>query len=496
VSTGFLEQEQKSSDSHRESISNHLLYIYSTPEVDEWMDHVVLLGCRLVDAASSGKVKSFLHDIKDLAWNGIEMATDPATTLALAEVTAHLCYALEDAQRVLEPNKRSQRNQQNQATYLDPLQMSDLSNQVSMENIILSCLGKYEDGDLGSEQDVPSNVVLGKERSATHSHMPGWKDRRDNVNVQLLKEKIFTTSRSRPRGNSHSSEGSLEKSIDSSLDSSHEILPIIPSEDPKEEGNDLIQSKEIKEESTGPYGLRNTEDMEDIASNKTLASKKTTPSSSKVPHINLLTQDQSTKEPAVRHFYSMLDDLLEKNRTSTGTEKPCQRKYQRVAVDEDSLKSLYERKESWKLLKAKVKRLKEGATKRAHARGETRRENKRIRFQHFPLKQKISIVLAAVVMLAFFLLWLCFGLYGIYTFAKIQLRWEKMSTTNSQATTVPPMMANNAQPYTNSEVFIRIIREVVHVGEDGSIIKESTLDDSILSTEKMDSVVECVTSQL
>ena len=209
------------------------------------MDHSVLLGCRLVDAASSGKAKQFLHDAKDLAWNGIEMATDPAATLALAEVTAHLCYALEDVQHSLEPNKRAQRNAQNQSTYIDPLQMSDLP-QVPIETIILNCLGIDDEGDQEAGGSVPSDVVWNVE--APIRELRDWKAR-DRVDTRLLREKIFQPSRTpRSHQNSHSSGVSIERSSILSPPTL-DTVPNIHSGDEDQQNTSHTESEEPKSSS-------------------------------------------------------------------------------------------------------------------------------------------------------------------------------------------------------------------------------------------------------
>jgi hypothetical protein len=48
-----------------------------------------------MDAASSGRVKQLWLDVLETVWSGTAVLADPATTMALAEVTAHLCHALE-----------------------------------------------------------------------------------------------------------------------------------------------------------------------------------------------------------------------------------------------------------------------------------------------------------------------------------------------------------------------------------------------------------------
>ena len=49
----------------------------------------------MIDAAAMDKNKKMIHDVFDLVWSGIELANDPATTVAFAEVAAYLCHALE-----------------------------------------------------------------------------------------------------------------------------------------------------------------------------------------------------------------------------------------------------------------------------------------------------------------------------------------------------------------------------------------------------------------
>lgn len=48
-----------------------------------------------MDAASSGQAKKLFHDFSDCVWSGVELLVDENTTVALAEVAAYLCHALE-----------------------------------------------------------------------------------------------------------------------------------------------------------------------------------------------------------------------------------------------------------------------------------------------------------------------------------------------------------------------------------------------------------------
>ena len=421
----------------------------NTPEVHAWIDHMVLLGCRLVDAAASGKTKQLLHNTKDLAWNGIEMATDPATTLALAEVTAHLCHALEDAQHSLEPTKRAQRNAQNQATYLDPLQMSDLPKQVPIERIILSSLGRYEESDLRSEGNVPADVIWKDEVSLTE--IRDWKDHQDQVNIALMKEKILSTPRQ--RRNSHSSEISAEQSSDPS----HPTPEMPPLAQEHFGDNEIAEGKSTKHNGT---------DMEDLNWQKIPNMKKVHTSRER---LRVTPKLDSSDEPAVSQFYRTLDDLLEQKKASK--EGLTQRRIQPPQIMTDSGQEI----ESWNLLKAKVKKLKEGTEARAKERSALR-ERKKNSFQQLPTVQKRLFQVITLVIVLLCLSFVGFGIYGMYAF-KVKMRSNYGRATSSAAAD-------------NSEVVIRVIREVVHVGEDGTMIKSSL--GSTFSKEERDALANCV----
>jgi hypothetical protein len=452
------------------------------------MDHVVLLGCRLVDAAASGKTKQLLHDAKDLAWSGIEMGSDPAATLALAEVTAHLCYALEDAHHSLEPNKRALRNAQNQATYVDTLQMSDLPNQVSIERVILSSLGKFERGDWGIEENIPSSVFFDEEeRSMTANQVRDWKDRGESVDVQFLKDRIYHPSQIRSRKNSHSSAVSVGKSGGFFATPTLDSLPNIPSGKlyPDFADSEQKESETKMPSNRGKHSTRKDdmigqteedEDIEDFACEKLPSSGRTPERQSRHPQNH--SQDKSTKEPGVLQFYQLLDGLLEKNRENR---KRSQHDARTMVEDSKKPELDGETRKSWMLLHAKVQKLKEGTMKR---KVERVRKKQRSRFRHFPKHQQLLILIAGAVALFFVLCWIGFGLYGMYTFARFRVAPRKVPT-NTPATFAPPFKAN-------SELVIRLIREVVHVREDGTVIESEP--ESSFSNAEIDAVADCVAS--
>ena len=146
-----------------------LIDVVATPESQLLLEQLSILGCRYVDVLSSGKSKAFIHNMKDLIWTGIEVLHDPTTTLALAEVTAHLCHALEEFND--EENntttvaataaRRSVRDAQNKVTYLNnPCLISNNKHphHDSIEQIILSSLGMMDNNtDHDTKDDSSEN---------------------------------------------------------------------------------------------------------------------------------------------------------------------------------------------------------------------------------------------------------------------------------------------------------------------------------------------------
>jgi hypothetical protein len=155
-----------------------------TPEFQAFLDHLAVLGCRTIDAASSGRNKQLVHDFTRMCWSGCELLADPSTTLALAETTAYLCHALEmeDANfeslrsKMQAAQQRYARNQQQNSTYGKPKVWSDPN--ATVEQVILSSLGVAHGEETGSinnelgdphqahdHASVPSNVHVSSDQA-------------------------------------------------------------------------------------------------------------------------------------------------------------------------------------------------------------------------------------------------------------------------------------------------------------------------------------------
>lgn len=99
----------------------------------------------------------------------------------------------------------------------------------------------------------------------------------------------------------------------------------------------------------------------------------------------------------------------------------------------------------------------------------------------------VTIALVAIVVIAF--MWIAFGCYGIYVFfnPSVQSSWNMAKSALGGHTTSSPSSA--AQ-----EIVVRIVRTVVHVNTDGSIISQGP--DSSVTQEGYDKISQCVAAAL
>ena len=134
----------------------------STPEARDFVEQGALLCSRLVDAAAQGRNKQLIRDYKMMILAGIELASDPATTVGLAEVAATLCHTLEMEDAIyrkahLNPKLaaalRKEREDFHKELYLHP----DLMNEAdkTIEQVIVSSLGGVDPSD---NADQPSTL--------------------------------------------------------------------------------------------------------------------------------------------------------------------------------------------------------------------------------------------------------------------------------------------------------------------------------------------------
>jgi hypothetical protein len=560
-----------------------------TPEMELFLEQVGVLGCRFVDALASGKSKEFIQNSKTLIWNGIELASDPSTTLALAEVTAHLCHALEEVDDSFgSVTPRSIRNVQNETTYLgnSSLITTDYPHE-SMEKIILSSLGMTDDNinnddittmhmdDDGDEHDdddetaaksVPSNVAFQSEGATIgslnleHHHDGSKKGGNSNsldggckgkVDLDLLQAKILYQGRPRARllrVSAHDCDDVITTTTNQQQQQQQQQdLPVsgLPSAyaSISSNNNNMKINNDLFEED-----LSKTEDMEEIQTPGDRLNFKLhdTTANSNDPNLKELydkfetMESKELEEPSYIQFYNAIDDLLEEKRKK---KRQTQQDWVETACDGDhddsSSGGRHRRRRTndfnhRKGIHAKVRMVRKGSTtikeKSSSKAVKERYTNLRRLWKYPPSLLRVIAIIAALVCF----IWVGFGMYGMYTFFGIFLSNSNNNILNSpvqqqhqsqsqpqpnygldHGSSIPSRTNANYHGYDRSnnrnpnEIIIRIVKEVVHIREDGSRI-ESNADSEFsinndnsnngdpfipgLSQEEMDKVKECVAS--
>jgi hypothetical protein len=373
------------------------------------LEQLGVLGCRLVDAAASGENKRLIHDAYELIWNGIELLADPSTTLAVAEVTANLCHALEMEEKYPrnanlsesdKANNRRERNEQQRRTYHGKMFDDSI---FSVEECILSSLRTRspvsDDESLEIENDIeiprPAHTLEGK------------------TDVKFLREKIEDRAfLNRRRKN---------------LKYSRQTTPMIsnlsslrtPQNQEPDNGNDGV-----KEEKIDP-------DIEDAASFEPPLTATRVTSISVANREYRSSSGQKEGETSTDFFYRVLDDTFSSNKIK--------------------IKSPRERK-------------KPVAKKSTSSSATPQKSTSK--------KRNISAIIIVMLVISGFLL--AFGGFAIYGALHYFFGAASISLSHLFSG-IPPLSQPSipAAPTTSqqSEVVIRIVREIVHVDSDGNVIK-------------------------
>lgn len=490
--------------------------LHSTPEMQTFLQQVTILGCRLVDALASGKTKQLIHNGKNTIWQGMELAVDPSTTMALAEVTAHLCHALEELDDSFHPTPRAVRNTQNDTTYLRPLQMTGHQSDC-IENVILSSLGfrHTESRDLFDDDDdmlandgssvnsVPSNVVFPRDTAAsllgeTHPREPNVKDDhsmlgpcKGKVDVQLLRERILNQERPPARIPLVAMDDKDEESFPTFRLSSCGTAPVANNKDILADLFENVNNNSVKThcdmEESAPTDVDSNTGKYHADSHWNLDK----------PYDTLEKRKNNGRETLAIKFYQTVDDLLQRQRaeklaklakiSSKASGIPVERVFQR---------------------RAKVRKFRGGGTT------ETKTRSKDIQKRYFHLRRMgkyppFMLYFAAVVLGFVLLLWGAFGIYGFYTYFRVLD--SQRSTPTNVVPLAQPMGPNgptspsedlrtltvNPRP---NEIVLKIVREVIHVSNDGSDthlhLKSdmNSKEESEFSEKEMKDILQCLSS--
>ncbi len=482
-----------------------------------FLDQLGILGCRFGDAMASGKSKECLLNFKDLIWTIIELASDDSTTLALAEVTAHLCHALQEVDdSFTHATPRSVRNAHNEQAYLNSSLMTKDYPFESMEKIILSSLGMDGNGDerdhndestydtddgMSIEESIPSNVafrVVGSdpleipnleqinENKTGDVDKSNWEKCKERVDVNLLQKKILNESRPRARQTKNVEGNSGSKVYSRSRNDE------LPSTTPSFRSE--MQESE-KQNLTEDYA-KIEEDMEELLllrdpQNPSTSVEHRNPANTKELYDKF--ERMETKEPEKPshvQFFTALDELMNTKRMEKeGRMQDCV-----VAEETEGDNDRTNAKGSAR--RAKVRVLRKGVTR------EEKLGSKAVRERYANLRRLWKyppsfLHFSAIGALCICIFWVGFGIYGMYALfhqvvyqglalppihpeplVSTQQQQQQTTTTMDNldfGTKLPSPDANldnrrydeRTDNYRPNEIVIRIVKEVVHVHEDG-----------------------------
>ena len=475
-----------------------------------FLDQLGVLSCRLVDAMASGKSKEFLLNSKDLIWSSIELACDPSTTLALAEVTAHLCHALKEIDDSYDDaTPRAVRNAHNEKAYLNSSTMTKDYPFQSMEEIILSSLGMDgdhyvkmdnnfnesvdipSDSDDGMDQDsteqsIPSNVAfqveLGSESNpleipnidqTRETKKSSFENCKERVDTDLLKKKILYEGRPKAR---------LQKS------------------NIKDENSSKISLKDklstSKSPATKTLNANNVGDMEgEYAKIEADMEELPLPRESLNPPINLESRNPANVRELYEKFERMETNLSESpshEQFSDALNKLLSEKGMGKGRKMSEMKDIAYLQADCREIKSKVRKVMNGSAREEMSGSKTARQiysNFRQRLWKYPPS---LLRINAVILLSIFVLWIGFGTYGMYTFfhqVVFRSHGKSMPSMNRELLQhgeehrqrpLKQVFEENSNTRRSNEIVIRIVKEVVHIREDGSKIENfaSTSDKS------------------
>lgn len=520
-----------------------LVYIYSTPETKVLLEQLSVLACRVVDVAASGKNKKLYHYISDLLWTGLELMADPSSTLAFAEVTAYLCFALEmeDAihhhkrqpmSRQWAAQKRRERDKYQRNAYVHREMMDDPN--TTVEQVMMSSLG----GEKLESSSLPSNVVLNE--SSNEAWLSGetdeaqeemnWRERAsDDIDLHFLQQRITKRAASleqeRENQRRRNKPDSLDTSLQSQVDEAKQPTPqastnemtnqpdrrlasrgsdieemVVTTVDENDDDTEYAEETPVTEQSqtvaTGAGGQKPKSDSLKYQQDKKIAATSLENKEDDEVH-EWLSETFAGDEPPVRsidgesapnRFYRRLDEIMDKKRT----EAVMHVLNQELGADGAQQAGL-----SW-FPKAAA------AAGAGNERGQDTIKN-RVAAIRNKARSQIGVGKSQVTELAddkdarrpvsFFticiglvaLFWFAMGFYGCYVVVFGPVGGSLFSVAKSTTTA-----RSNQQ-----EIVVRVVREVVHVDREGKVIEPIERYPPVgIGEENLDQVAACVARAL
>jgi hypothetical protein len=111
-------------------------------------------------------------------------------------------------------------------------------------------------------------------------------------------------------------------------------------------------------------------------------------------------------------------------------------------------------------------------------------------------KNSWVVYLGIGAVVVFVLLWIAFGCYGLYVFVSPSAKATLLKARQAMVSQIhPPSPSYPQQPFPN-EIVIRVVREVIHVDSEGSILAQRAPDHMSLTQDRINQITECLSESL
>ena len=498
----------------------------ATPEFETWLHQLATTGCRLVDAFASGRNKQLWHDFTQMVWSAAEVLSAPETTVAMAEVTAYLCHALEmEDARIYDKSTSQQRSKlrreraKRQQEYQAGMLLSDPN--ATLEQAILSSLGAPLDDGSEHDESAPSFVDLKQEDDESrlgdegHNNTPGahddgtgdwdqgssvrqqvegenkeqqdadteaegdlYKRARDDINIGLLREKIVKNE-TKPRvivttippGAVSKPERDVAESRDKNTDLEDGFGPQVESKKLESEKKRRALKHEAGADADFADKPNDGKDKEE---------------GDAVDWPKATNPERKDGEAPVNHFFRVLDEVLAQNR-----ETAMKWAVQEVEKKEGN-RTGGRSKSVLSGVRSSQKNGSDSIKQRISAiRADLERKKAGNRTSNLPFSRKGRLLFAMVILAALFAAMAIagFACYGLYSFL-YPGQAGSVSQLNVERSLLYPGHAT-----TNQEIVIRVVREVVHTNKDGKPL-DYPESRTVVSQEGIDRLTNCIAEAL
>ena len=436
----------------------------NTPQCHAYIQQVCIWSCRLLQALSHGRNQQLLHNVAAACVSATKIVSDPQTTLALAEVTAYLCYALEMEQEFHQSDRKPQgkreRHEYEQATNVD--RKTFVRNpEATVEQVILSSMGMTVTETTAEGQSevtsvpgssVPSRIVC---KDAIHPQT----DEKSKGSVSDGSEKDSNAS-----SVDWDQQSSIRQQVEETASNESKHQPTETWADRARKDIDIMYLKEQIHAATTAAQSVDPVIVEDVDSIEEFVMEKPDEATdmNKRPRTSIEQENEDSPLPAmdwssipnampmegetsIHHFYRVLNDILEQKRGEA-----LQAQYQNDNGEEGNLRSgrcrVTKRSGLERFVTDTLRKRLEGNVSRADTKANIQSSLSDQNNHRYLLL--IGLVLIAV---AFF--WILLGFYGLYKL-------------------FVPTIISAPSPQTQ-EIVIRIVRDMVE-GDGMMDISEST----------------------